>query len=141
LDTSPNDEEGSDDNEDSDMEAGSSDEEESEGSLSDTSSSLSDPNDDDDLVLRSSLKEALGEFNANSSDDDSEEELLDDDAMLALDEKISAAFKMQHQSRGGGKGEIFILSLEGIVDFVLKRKWNARHCISGIEFWISSTHF
>ncbi len=62
-----------------------------------------------DLELRRKIEEALRVNGISAatgdSDDESEEDLMDDDQMLAIDDKLAAAFKARAAEKGTRKGK------------------------------------
>ena len=85
-------------------------------SASSSSSSVEVDEDDEDdvdeaadLELRRKIEEALRVNGISAatgeSDDESEEDLMDDEQMLAIDDKLAAAFKARAAEKGHRKGE------------------------------------
>ena len=92
------------------------DAEDDDGSASSSSSSGDEDDEDEDdadeeadLELRRKIEEALRVNGISAatgdSDDESEEDLMDDDQMLAIDDKLAAAFKARAAEKGNRKGK------------------------------------
>ena len=92
------------------------DAEDDDGSASSSSSSGDEDDEDEedadeeaDLELRHKIEEALRVNGISAatgdSDDESEEDLMDDDQMLAIDDKLAAAFKARAAEKGNRKGK------------------------------------
>ncbi|KAG6885139.1 hypothetical protein C0993_005605 [Termitomyces sp. T159_Od127] len=92
-----------------------------------------DSNDEEeDVVLRRKIEEALrvNGIEAATGDSDEEEELMDDDQMMAIDEQLAAVFKTRANEKKIGKGEF-------IVRFNLHRS----HEVIDVDVQREATHF